>query len=329
MARALGAMEVFAHFCAASGIEPGEVDRRRDDARSATPSNSAAVPRARPGGQRPARPRAQRARRRRATATWRRSTRRRCADGAVLDLGGGSLQLVHVVGRHARELDSWRLGAVRMTRALPARRRPGQAQAAPRAARARHGASSSARRGWAAAARASSASAGPCATSRPRRSATSTCPSSASRATSSTREALDGLVDELAARTPAERAKFPGIKPVARRHHPRRRDRRADGAWRSAASRGSRSPRPACARACSSSATSAATRRCSTTCAARASLNLAAQYGMDPAHSPHTAHVARLALGLFDELAAAGLHDGRRRSSASCCGPRRCCTTSA
>jgi len=39
-------------------------------------------------------------------------------------------------------------------------------------------------------------------------------------------------------------------------------------------------------------------------------VNLAAQYGMDPDSSPHTAHVARLALGLFDELAAAGVHDG-------------------
>ena len=39
-------------------------------------------------------------------------------------------------------------------------------------------------------------------------------------------------------------------------------------------------------------------------------VNLAAQYGMDPEHNPHVAHVAHLALGLFDELAAAGVHDG-------------------
>ncbi len=37
------------------------------------------------------------------------------ADGCVLDLGGGSLQLVRVAGRLARESGSWRLGAVRMT----------------------------------------------------------------------------------------------------------------------------------------------------------------------------------------------------------------------
>ena len=38
-------------------------------------------------------------------------------------------------------------------------------------------------------------------------------------------------------------------------------------------------------------------------------LNLAARYRVDPAH---TEHVCKLALGLFDELAAAGLHPGDR-----------------
>src|SRR3954463_4924926 len=37
------------------------------------------------------------------------------ADGAVLDLGGGSMQLVPGGGRPAAGEDSWRLGAVRMT----------------------------------------------------------------------------------------------------------------------------------------------------------------------------------------------------------------------
>jgi exopolyphosphatase/guanosine-5'-triphosphate,3'-diphosphate pyrophosphatase len=36
-------------------------------------------------------------------------------DGVVLDLGGGSMQLIHVVGRHAREMASFPLGAVRIT----------------------------------------------------------------------------------------------------------------------------------------------------------------------------------------------------------------------
>ena len=42
------------------------------------------------------------------------------SDGVALDLGGGSLQLVRVEGRQARDSRSWPLGAVRMTeRFLP------------------------------------------------------------------------------------------------------------------------------------------------------------------------------------------------------------------
>ena len=39
-------------------------------------------------------------------------------------------------------------------------------------------------------------------------------------------------------------------------------------------------------------------------------LNMAAQYRVD---GPHTRHVAKLALGMFDELARLGLHDGDAR----------------
>jgi exopolyphosphatase/guanosine-5'-triphosphate,3'-diphosphate pyrophosphatase len=45
-------------------------------------------------------------------------------DGAVLDLGGGSLQLVAVRDRAARELGSWPLGAVRVTESLLPGRAP-------------------------------------------------------------------------------------------------------------------------------------------------------------------------------------------------------------
>jgi exopolyphosphatase/guanosine-5'-triphosphate,3'-diphosphate pyrophosphatase len=37
------------------------------------------------------------------------------ADGVALDLGGGSMQLTHVEAREARDMRSWPLGAVRMT----------------------------------------------------------------------------------------------------------------------------------------------------------------------------------------------------------------------
>jgi exopolyphosphatase/guanosine-5'-triphosphate,3'-diphosphate pyrophosphatase len=49
------------------------------------------------------------------------------SDGAVLDLGGGSLQLVRVDGRMATDARSWPLGAVRMTeRFLPGERAKGK-----------------------------------------------------------------------------------------------------------------------------------------------------------------------------------------------------------
>src|SRR6202035_2909379 len=42
------------------------------------------------------------------------------SDGCVLDLGGGSMQLVHVAERLARESGSWRVGTVLMSeRFLP------------------------------------------------------------------------------------------------------------------------------------------------------------------------------------------------------------------
>ena len=39
-------------------------------------------------------------------------------DGMVLEIGGGSLQLIHVAGRRAQQLDSFPLGAVRLTEEL-------------------------------------------------------------------------------------------------------------------------------------------------------------------------------------------------------------------
>ena len=51
------------------------------------------------------------------------------ADGVVLDLGGGSLQLTAVEGRLARQSASWPLGAVRVTEQyLPASRPPSRKQ---------------------------------------------------------------------------------------------------------------------------------------------------------------------------------------------------------
>ena len=106
MARAQATMEVFAHFCSASGIEPGAVLAVATSARSATPSNSAQfLERAQAASGLRVRVLSGEEEARYGYLAAVNSTT--LADGVMLDIGGGSMQLVHVVGRHSRELDSW------------------------------------------------------------------------------------------------------------------------------------------------------------------------------------------------------------------------------
>jgi exopolyphosphatase/guanosine-5'-triphosphate,3'-diphosphate pyrophosphatase len=218
------------------------------------------------------------------------------------------MQLVHVESRHARELESWPLGAVRMTERFLAEDRPakprqlrdlrqfvsGALASAPWLRRSGDrivGIGGTVRNLAAAAQRAAG------------------IPEFGVQGFVLTCAALDALVEELAARPPSERGKVPGIK-----------ESRADlilaGALvvQTVLEEGGFD---------ALEVTEAGlregvfferhlggdpplfddVRRASV-------VNLAAQYGMDPDSSPHTAHVARLALGLFDELAAAGVHDG-------------------
>ena len=137
MARAQATMEVFAHFCSASGIEPGDVLAVATSAIRDATNSAAFLERAQAASGLRVRVLSGEEEARYGYLAAVNSTT--LADGVMLDIGGGSMQLVHVVGRHSRELDSWRLGAVRDDRALPARRRPGQAQAGPRARGLRHG----------------------------------------------------------------------------------------------------------------------------------------------------------------------------------------------
>ena len=174
------------------------------------------------------------------------------ADGAVLDLGGGSLQLVARRGPPRRGV-----------RLVAARRRPRHRAAAPRR-RPRHAQGAQARpRGRRERAR----DAGWLARRRPRawsawaaRSATSP-PRPAARGG---RAAVQGSrlearelreLDRPAGRRcpPAERA-LPGIKAGRARHRARRRARARGGARARRLRRASRSPAPVCARASSSAA---------------------------------------------------------------------------
>ena len=137
-----------------------------------------------------------------------------------------------------------------------------------------------------------------------------------------TRDALDALVDELADLPPSERGSVPGIKPA-------RADIILGGALvvqavmeeggfeaidvTEAGLREGVFFERYLARRNGGEALFDDVRRASV-------VNLAAQYGMNPDLNPHVAHVARLALELFDELAAAGLHPGDQRRARAALG---------
>jgi exopolyphosphatase / guanosine-5'-triphosphate,3'-diphosphate pyrophosphatase len=300
IARGLATAEVFAHFCEAMGIT--EIDAVATSAiRDATNANEflddVALPvrvltkeeEARAGY----------------LAAVNSST---LSDGAVLDLGGGSMQLVRVASRHARELGSWPLGAVRMTErfglgeGVPSRKQlkalrehvareledaPWLRQSGDRLV----GIGGTVRNLAAAVQRAEGV------------------PEFGVQGFVVLKDELTELVERLAAIEPADRAKVPGIKYS-------RADLILAGAIvvESVLELGGFS---------AIEATEAGlregvffdnylpgdpplfedVRRSST-------LNLALQYHMDTAH---TDHVAKLALGLFDDTAAAGLHPGDAR----------------
>jgi exopolyphosphatase/guanosine-5'-triphosphate,3'-diphosphate pyrophosphatase len=135
------------------------------------------------------------------------------SDGCVLDLGGGSMQLVRVAGRIARESGSWRLGAVRMTERFltdegPARR--GQCKALQA-----HVARKLQRAPWLAATGSQLVGLG--GTVRNLAAAAERAaglPDEEVQGFLLARDALDELIGRLAALPAAERSSVPGIKPA-------------------------------------------------------------------------------------------------------------------
>jgi exopolyphosphatase/guanosine-5'-triphosphate,3'-diphosphate pyrophosphatase len=227
------------------------------------------------------------------------------ADGAVLDLGGGSMQLVAVKNRIARELESWPLGAVRMTERFLSDGAPATAKQLD-ALRADVRATL-ADAPWVAAS--GSRLVGIGGTVRNLAAAAEIAaelPSIGVQGFHLTADALGDLIERLAALPAGERGRVPGIKPA-------RADIILAGAVvvqtvieaggfdgvevteaglregvffeRHLPQRGHRFPD---------------VRRASVQ-------NLAAMYHVDQAHTKHVAH---LALQMFDELAELGLHDG-------------------
>lgn len=296
MDRALNTIAVFAHFCRATKVDPSRVHAVATSAiRDATNRDKfIAAAQKRSGLAIDVLSREDEARYGYLAAV--NSTTLR--DGAVLDLGGGSMQLVRVRERRADKLASWPLGAVRMTERfgddLDALRDHVAAELAdgagwlPKAGRRLVGIGGTVRN----LAAATQAAAG--------------LPSMGVQGFGVTPSALDELVDRLAALPPSERAKVRGIKPG-----------RADVILAGAVviqtvlreggfdvlevtEAGLREGVFFSEHLGEDPPLFDDIRRESV-------LNLAAQYQVDPAH---TAHVAALALGIFDSLAADGVFTG-------------------
>ncbi len=118
MERALATLDVFAHFCHASGLGADEVDAVATSAIRDAENAPEFLARAGDHFPFPVRVLSREEEARYGYLAAVNSTT--LADGCVLDLGGGSLQLVRVAGRLEQDPGSWPLGTVRMSeRFLP------------------------------------------------------------------------------------------------------------------------------------------------------------------------------------------------------------------
>lgn len=308
MRRALATLDVFDHFCRAAGLHADSIDAVATSAIRDAANAKGFLAIAREQTSLPIRVLSREQEARYAYLAAVNSTT--LSDGCVLDLGGGSLQLVRVCDRLAHELGSWRLGAVRMTEQfLPAEGRRKTDRRQIEALRA-HVASELADAGWLTKAEPRLVGLG--GTVRNLAVAAQRAaglPSGGVQAAVVSAEILEELVLRLAALPASQRSAVPGIKPA-----------RADlilagaivvqgvllaggfqelevteaglreGVFFDRMLSDRRPP------------LFADLRRTSV-------LNLAAQYRPDMAH---TEHVATLALGMFDELARLGMHPGER-----------------
>jgi exopolyphosphatase / guanosine-5'-triphosphate,3'-diphosphate pyrophosphatase len=310
IARALATLDVFAHFAKASGLERGSVDAVATSAIRDARNADEFLREARARSDLPIRVLSREQEARYGYLAAVNSTT--LSDGGVLDLGGGSLQLVRVGDRLVRESASWPVGTVRMSeRFLPPN---GPAKRRQLDALREHVAEQLSEAAWLAEARACGRRlVGLGGTVRNLAAAAQRAaglPSNGVQGMVIERAALDELVARLASLPAAERASVPGIKPA-------RADLILAGAVvvQSVLEAG---------RFDGLETTEAGLRegvfferllepadRPLIDDVRRASvLNLAGQYHLDV---PHTRHVATLALGMFDELARLGLHDGDPR----------------
>lgn len=300
--RALRTIDIFAHFCAASELAPAEQVAVATSAIREAPNAAELIDRARELTGMEIRVLSGEEEARYGYLAAVNSTSLR--DGAVLELGGGSAQLVKVEDWAATALDSWRLGAVRMTEKFLDGDGPATAKQLARLRK--HVATRLKDARWLADAGGELVGVG--GAIRNLGAAAQHLegkPEFGVQGFSLKRRTLEELIEVLAAMTPAERGELPGIKPA-------RGDIILAGAIvveQVLEASGFRKVR----------VTEAGLREgvflerlladrpepLFEDVRAASVLNLASQY--DP-HAAHTRHVAALALNLFDELGSAGLH---------------------
>jgi exopolyphosphatase / guanosine-5'-triphosphate,3'-diphosphate pyrophosphatase len=304
MRRALATLDVFAHFCKASGLAAGTIDALATSAiRDAENAEDfLGVARARTGL--PIRVLSGVAEARYGYLAAINSTTLR--HGCVLDLGGGSLQLVRVSDRMAHESGSWRVGAVRMTERFLADGGPAKPKQLDELRA--HVAEELRSADWLAGAHGRLVGIG--GTVRNLAAAAQRCaglPSNGVQGFVLSAEALERLVARLAELPASERSRVPGIKLA-----------RADlilagavvlqGALHAGGYEGIEITEAGLREGAFFERHLAGREPPLFEDVRRASvLNLAARYHMDIAH---TRHVAKLALGMFDQLAQLGLHAG-------------------
>ena len=307
MERALATLDVFSHFCRASGLRGEAVDAVATSAIRDAANAEAFLARARSLSGLPIRvlSREQEARYGYLAAV----SSTTLSEGCVLDLGGGSMQLVRVAGRRAHDTGSWRLGTVLMSERFlppngPAKRRQLE-ELRDHVAAELQGA------GWLAEAGGEGGSlVGIGGTVRNLAAAAQRAaglPSNGVQGLLIGVDALVELVERLASLPAADRASVPGIKPA-----------RADlilagalvveGVLRAGGFDGIQTTEAGLREGVFFERLLADCQEPLFEDVRRTSvLNMAAQYRAD---GEHTRHVALLALGMFDELAGLGLHEG-------------------
>ena len=224
------------------------------------------------------------------------------ADGVALDLGGGSMQLTQVTGRRAAHARSWRLGAVVTTERFLPDPRPKRKQLKALRAHVREELEAAP---WL---RGGGRLVGIGGTVRNLAAAAQLqagLPSFGVQGFALTREALGELVERLAALPAAERSSVPGVKAA-------RADLILAGALvvegvLDAGGFGALEATEAGLREGVFFASLLGEPPLFPDVREASVRNLAAQYHPDP---PHTEHVARLALDMWSQLAAEGLHRG-------------------